>query len=469
MYIKKILTSNQYSVLNILKNVAEQNNEIIRINGGMVRDICNIYLDNIRNNTNNTIQTNDIDLSTQNYSGIQFANYIKQYAEQHNHIFKIYTPLGCKKSSHLKTAKCKLNGIEIDIVQLRSELYENKSRIPLIKTANVVEDAYRRDFTINSMFINIMNWQIEDYTNGLYDLMEKKICCPKNVIDTMMDDPFRIFRLIKIKIKFNDFTFSPDIVLILHNIEILKDKFKLISRQHINTEIKLLVSLNMRMYMDFLYEYPEVFSMIYDVNKNYYKLCKIIDIDDHDMFIYMLYVILNIDKIKLINKEEISEWKKMPILCKNFIEKMNTSLNEQNLTKKFMYICNILEYSDLYAVNLIINIVWFKIINLNDVYKYINIIDLVLKTFVYNKYVEKINSIVCLMNYYIKKTHILSLIESKIKPIQLYQNVCKLMNKSISVKYINKICELYSFFALQYDNENIILLNISKILLIKKN
>ena len=49
-------------------------------------------------------------------------------------------------------------------VNLRSEEYSNNTRIPTIKFGTPEEDALRRDFTINSIFYNINEDKIEDFT-----------------------------------------------------------------------------------------------------------------------------------------------------------------------------------------------------------------------------------------------------------------------------------------------------------------
>jgi len=58
----------------------------------------------------------------------------------------------------------KVGGVEIDFVNLRTESYTEDSRIPNIQIGTPCEDAYRRDLTINSLFYNIQNQTIEDWT-----------------------------------------------------------------------------------------------------------------------------------------------------------------------------------------------------------------------------------------------------------------------------------------------------------------
>jgi len=46
-------------------------------------------------------------------------------------------------------------GLWIDFVNLRGESYAEDSRIPVQTIGTAEEDAFRRDFTINSLFYNI--------------------------------------------------------------------------------------------------------------------------------------------------------------------------------------------------------------------------------------------------------------------------------------------------------------------------
>lgn len=59
-----------------------------------------------------------------------------------------------EQSKHLETARMKLLDFELDLVNLRSETYSD-SRIPQMTIGTPIQDAERRDLTINSLFYNI--------------------------------------------------------------------------------------------------------------------------------------------------------------------------------------------------------------------------------------------------------------------------------------------------------------------------
>ena len=74
-------------------------------------------------------------------------------------------------SKHLETATIKVEGQWIDLVNLRNEEYSQDSRVPTMQIGTPSEDAYRRDLTINSLFYNINEEKVEDFTgHGIADL-----------------------------------------------------------------------------------------------------------------------------------------------------------------------------------------------------------------------------------------------------------------------------------------------------------
>ena len=84
-----------------------------------------------------------------------------------------------------------------DFVNLRAEVYENvDNRIPSsVEFGTPEEDAYRRDFTVNSLFYNLQSRKVEDWTNkGVNDMKLKIIRTPLDPNITFRDDPLRLVR-----------------------------------------------------------------------------------------------------------------------------------------------------------------------------------------------------------------------------------------------------------------------------------
>ena len=120
------------------------------------------------------------------------------------------------QSKHLETATMNIHGIDIDFVNLRAEeVYELNSRIPTSDTrmfGTPLEDALRRDFTINSLFYNIRTNKVEDWTGrGLDDLVvHRRIVTPVDAHTTFHDDPLRILRAIRFAVRL-DFILDDEI------------------------------------------------------------------------------------------------------------------------------------------------------------------------------------------------------------------------------------------------------------------
>lgn len=114
-------------------------------------------------------------------------------------------------SKHLETATIRVEGQMIDLVNLRSETYTEDSRVPTIEFGSPSEDAYRRDLTINSMFYNINEEKIEDWTErGISDLRSNLIRTPLEPLQTFLDDPLRVLRTIRFANRF-EFEIVPEI------------------------------------------------------------------------------------------------------------------------------------------------------------------------------------------------------------------------------------------------------------------
>lgn len=104
--------------------------------------------------------------------------------------------------------KCIYQDIKFDISTLRTESnyidYRHPSQINFIKT--IKEDHYRRDFTINAMYLD-MNLKLYDFENGEKDIARKNIRMIGEPNARLKEDPLRIIRAIRFSI---DLGFSID-------------------------------------------------------------------------------------------------------------------------------------------------------------------------------------------------------------------------------------------------------------------
>jgi tRNA nucleotidyltransferase (CCA-adding enzyme) len=111
----------------------------------------------------------------------------------------------------LEVVNIHIFGLDVDIVNLRTEEYAD-TRIPTVKFGTPLEDAMRRDLTINTLFYNVNSGKVEDFTEkGLEDLRLMRIRTPIDPRQTFLDDPLRILRAIRFSITLG-FTLSKEIV-----------------------------------------------------------------------------------------------------------------------------------------------------------------------------------------------------------------------------------------------------------------
>jgi tRNA nucleotidyltransferase (CCA-adding enzyme) len=109
-----------------------------------------------------------------------------------------------QQSKHLETGTTRILGLECDFVGLRSETYTD-SRIPdQVQLGTPLEDASRRDLTINALFYNVRTRKVEDHTGkGLDDLSNRIARTPLAPDQTFQDDPLRLLRCIRFASRFN--------------------------------------------------------------------------------------------------------------------------------------------------------------------------------------------------------------------------------------------------------------------------
>lgn len=131
--------------------------------------------------------------------------------------------------------------LSLDFVNLRTENYVENSRIPAIALGTPVEDAYRRDLTINSLFYNIHTKQVEDLTKqGLVDLHHRIIRTPLPAIVTLTDDPLRTLRAIRFACRFN-FTIASELLTAGSSVAVHSSLVNKVSVERIWNEVKMML------------------------------------------------------------------------------------------------------------------------------------------------------------------------------------------------------------------------------------
>ncbi|KAI2732012.1 hypothetical protein CBS147332_1151 [Penicillium roqueforti] len=216
---------------------------VLRFTGGWVRDKLL------------GVESHDIDVGISNMTGYQFGMALKDYLDvpENLEIYKKGLPNGemhdaivslhkieanPEKSKHLETVTTKIFGLDIDLVNLRKETYTDDSRNPQMEFGTAVEDALRRDATINALFYNLNESRLEDLTErGLNDMKKKIIRCPMEPYQTFKDDPLRVLRLIRFASRLG-YQIEPETEAAMQ-IEDIREALKLkISKERVGTELE---------------------------------------------------------------------------------------------------------------------------------------------------------------------------------------------------------------------------------------
>ncbi|GFF58158.1 hypothetical protein IFM51744_09456 [Aspergillus udagawae] len=222
---------------------ADAPNTVLRFTGGWVRDKL-LGVDN-----------HDIDVGISSMTGYQFGMALKDYLDipenlekyRRNHpngemneaivsLHKIAA--NPEKSKHLETVTTKIFGLDIDLVNLRKETYTDDTRHPQMEFGTAEEDALRRDATINALFYNLNESQVEDLTGrGFSDMRNKIIRTPLEPYQTFKDDPLRVLRLIRFASRLG-YQIDPSTERAMQNSEIDAALEVKISRERVGAELE---------------------------------------------------------------------------------------------------------------------------------------------------------------------------------------------------------------------------------------
>ncbi|KAJ1560487.1 CCA tRNA nucleotidyltransferase, mitochondrial, partial [Cladochytrium tenue] len=207
-----VLTDREAQICDLLVAVADKLNAsrpnhpalTLRIAGGWVRDKARLLGDDCH----------DIDVALDSMMGFEFATHVNEYLVQDGLDAGTVSKIDCNpdRSKHLETATTKVLGQPVDFVNLRTETYQENSRIPSMEFGTPEEDARRRDITVNSLFYNLHTREVEDLTGlGLADLRAGHVRTPIDPLQTFVDDPLRVLRVIRFASRFG-FSVDPAIL-----------------------------------------------------------------------------------------------------------------------------------------------------------------------------------------------------------------------------------------------------------------
>lgn len=96
------------------------------------------------------------------------------------------------------SARMTWNGISMDFVETRKEEYRPGFRFPKIRFCPIDEDVFRRDFSVNALYMDLFNMNILDPSNlGRQDIQNKLIRTIRAPEIVFNEDYLRILRAIR--------------------------------------------------------------------------------------------------------------------------------------------------------------------------------------------------------------------------------------------------------------------------------
>ncbi len=102
------------------------------------------------------------------------------------------------------TALVIINGHKVEFVMTRKESYRAKSRKPDVQIGTLEQDVFRRDFTINSLIMNISTNKILDITEkGFADIKNRIIRSSSTPEIIFAEDPLRMLRAVRFSVELN--------------------------------------------------------------------------------------------------------------------------------------------------------------------------------------------------------------------------------------------------------------------------
>lgn len=225
------LTPQESAIFTVLREVGQGTGTEVRVAGGWVRDKLVGR------------PSHDIDVCVDNMSGAEFAGHVNAYLAAKGEVTSSVGVIQAnpEQSKHLETATVKVLEAWVDFVGLRAEVYDGESRIPRVVVGTPLQDAMRRDFTVNSLFFNISRQCVEDLTGmGVADLGTNALRTPLPPLITLRDDPLRVLRAVRFSSRFG-LNMVHDLEFAAKDAGVAGDLVAKVSRERVGIEVENMV------------------------------------------------------------------------------------------------------------------------------------------------------------------------------------------------------------------------------------
>lgn len=139
-----------------------------------------------------------------------------------------------------------------EITTHRAESYDEASRKPIVRFGDDLDvDLSRRDFTINSMAIEVTTGRLWDPYGGVADLTARRLRTPLDPAISFTDDPLRILRAARFLPRFG-LDAAPELI---ESATELRQRLAIVSGERIHDELEKLLALpDPRAGLDFLHD-----------------------------------------------------------------------------------------------------------------------------------------------------------------------------------------------------------------------
>ncbi len=178
--LRERLPENIQHILRLVGKTADELGYSAYVVGGMVRDLL-LRTDNL-----------DVDIVVEQ-DGIKFADVLAQQ-------------IGGRYKAHKKFATAVVvfpDGFKLDIATARTEYYKYPAALPIVEQSSIKQDLYRRDFSINSLAIQLNKkhyGRLIDFFGGQQDIKNGVIRVLSSL--SFVEDPSRVFRAIRFEQRF---------------------------------------------------------------------------------------------------------------------------------------------------------------------------------------------------------------------------------------------------------------------------
>jgi poly(A) polymerase len=137
-------------------------------------------------------ESDDFDLVTSG-NAIELANHLHAVGLA-LHVPAVYAQFG--------TARVTLPDATLELITARKESYRGESRKPTATAATYLEDALRRDFTVNTLRADLRDGTVVDTLGSAReDLRARVLRTPKDARATFSEDPLRMLRAVRFRHK----------------------------------------------------------------------------------------------------------------------------------------------------------------------------------------------------------------------------------------------------------------------------